>query len=621
MKWTLKSTMNIGVRLAGILLVMGVADPVWAAPAGESVLAAHVGKVEARLSTESYHAGGSELKLLNNGQSVGEGAQLLTGKNGRACMVLSPGAVMCVAKKTQLTLRQLRHASDGLPKTASDLVRRIHIDLTRGRVLLHASTPSPTLDIEIGVPQGVVRSHGGTFLVAELEDGEWAVISESGEQEIQPTKGKRMTVAKGEAARLDANGARRDADLLNIPERKFEVCEAFFSDLSTFIEYPRPFDRGGLGQFITGQGRIDYVGPVDSYRDVSPSIPISGRTRLTTVPASTGAQAGGRWGTIRIQNWYEQVGAVKGVNYLPRNAVNSTEMWMENSFDPDILDEELGWAQDAGFTAVRVQLQFVAWKADPEGFMERFDDFLELADENGLDVVPVLFDDRNIAGQDPFPGKQPEPIPGKHDSRWMPSPGAKLVADRNAWSDLEGYVRDVMDGHKRDKRLLFWDLYNRPGDAGQGEASLPFMAQVFKWARDVDPKQPLATAVWSRSSSAMDSWMLEQSDIVTFQNFESADQVRAQLTLMKRYERPVICSDWLMRQSGNTFEEILPLYAVNHVGWFSHGLVNGKSQKWIQDAAYRVEETPDIWQHDMLESDGAAYDSEELRLIGEFKFQ
>jgi hypothetical protein len=137
----------------------------------------------------------------------------------------------------------------------------------------------------------------------------------------------------------------------------------------------------------------------------------------------------------------------------------------------------------------------------------------------------------------------------------------------------------------------------------------------------VDPKQPLATAVWSRSSSAMDSWMLEQSDIVTFQSFESADQVGAQLTLMKRYDRPVICSDWLMRQSGNTFDKILPLYAANKVGWFSQGLVNGKSQKWIQDEEHRVEETPDIWQHDVLESDGDAYDSEELRLIGEFKFQ
>ncbi len=102
MKWTLKSTGNIGMCLGVLLLVMGVLDPLQAAPGGEAALAAHVGKVEARLSTELYHSGGSELRLLDNGQSVGEGAHLRTDGKGRACMVLSPGAIMCVAPETQL---------------------------------------------------------------------------------------------------------------------------------------------------------------------------------------------------------------------------------------------------------------------------------------------------------------------------------------------------------------------------------------------------------------------------------------------------------------------------------------------------------------------------------------
>ena len=246
---------------------------------------------------------------------------------------------------------------------------------------------------------------------------------------------------------------------------------------------------------------------------------------------------------------------------------------------------------------------------------------MELAEDHDLQVVPVLFDDRNFAQTDPVVGPQPEPVPGQHNARWTPSPGVAAMKDRAIWPELEKYVKGVITEFKRDDRIVYWDLYNRTGDNGLGEETLPLMDQTFNWAREIDPKQPLAVAAWTRPESAMTTRMLERSDIITFQSFESVDQIEALLLLLNRYERPIICSDWLMRQKGNNFEKVLPLFSINRVGWFNRGLVNGKTQEWIQQDRHRSEASPELWQHDVLTADGEPYDEEEIQRIQEFRFQ
>jgi hypothetical protein len=113
-------------------------------------------------------------------------------------------------------------------------------------------------------------------------------------------------------------------------------------------------------------------------------------------------------------------------------------MWQADTFDADAIDEELGWAQDVGYTCIRVQLQFAVWQADPDGFLDRLDRLLELAAQHGQRVVPVLFDDLNLAGQPPELGAQPPPVPGEHNARWCrarrrrTSPTARAGPSSNA---------------------------------------------------------------------------------------------------------------------------------------------------------------------------------------------
>jgi len=180
-----------------------------------------------------------------------------------------------------------------------------------------------------------------------------------------------------------------------------------------------------------------------------------------------------------IWDWYNNVGAICGCNYLPRTAVNMTEMWQADTFDPKTIDQELGWAEDAGYNSLRVFLQYLVWQDDAEGLKKRIDEFLTIAGKHGIRTMFILFCDCAFAGKEPYLGKQDDPVPGVHNSGWVPSPGLKRVTDRSVWPDLEKYVKDLVSTFGNDERVLIWDLYNEPGNSALGEKSLPLAEAAF----------------------------------------------------------------------------------------------------------------------------------------------
>jgi len=319
--------------------------------------------------------------------------------------------------------------------------------------------------------------------------------------------------------------------------------------------------------------------------------------------------------------WYEGVGAIKGCNYLPRTAVNSTEMWQGETFDPDTIDQELGWAAEVGYNSVRVFLQFLVWRDDPQAFLQRMRAFLAMADKHGIRPMFVPFCDCAFAGKEPYLGPQDEPIPGVHNSGWVPSPGLSRVEDRSAWPELQSYIQSVVGTFARDGRVLMWDLYNEPGASNNGERSLPLVEATFAWAREVDPQQPLTVGPWNDLTTAMSQRFMALSDVVSFHAYDPAvKDVRAKIELGRPFGRPLICTEWLFRTGGNTFQNVLPLFAEERVGWYNWGLVAGRTQTYMIWGSKLGDPMPEVWHHDVLHPDGWPFDPEEVALIRAFSF-
>jgi len=84
-----------------------------------------------------------------------------------------------------------------------------------------------------------------------------------------------------------------------------------------------------------------------------------------------------KWSIEKVNNWYKNQKWITGANFNPSTAINQLEMWQEDTFDPETIDKELGFAEGIGFNTMRVYLHSLAYKADPKGFKNRMETYLQ----------------------------------------------------------------------------------------------------------------------------------------------------------------------------------------------------------------------------------------------------
>jgi endo-1,4-beta-mannosidase len=321
-----------------------------------------------------------------------------------------------------------------------------------------------------------------------------------------------------------------------------------------------------------------------------------------------------------------------GSNFIPSTAVNELEMWQPDTFDLPTIDRELGWAQALGMNTMRVFLHNLLWKQDAQGFLSRMDQFLVVADKHHIRITFVLLD--SVWDPNPHLGKQPAPTPYVHNSRWVQAPGADGLKDDSRWgAELKPYVVGVLRRFRDDKRVLMWDLMNEPdNDSAQYKATelpdkaaraLRLLKEEWKWVREVDPSQPLTSGVWKgdwssdASLSEMARFQLQNSDVITFHSYDPPEVTKKKIESLRRYDRPIVCTEYMARPLGSTFASILPRLKEEHVGAYNWGFVNGKSQTiypWDSwDKPYSGE--PAVWFHDIFHKDGKPYDPKETELI------
>lgn len=326
---------------------------------------------------------------------------------------------------------------------------------------------------------------------------------------------------------------------------------------------------------------------------------------------------GQQWSAEKAKEWYEKQNWICGVNYIPANAINYTEMWDKTGFSPKVIDRELALAQGIGINSVRVVLQYAVYEDDPSYFRKTFERFLSICDKYGIRVIPCFFDDCVFGvNTDPTIGKQPEPLEGWYAWAWSPSPGYSKVADEREHDKLERYVKDIMQRHKDDPRILFWDLYNEPANTlFQKEYHFKLLKKVFAWARTIDPSQPITTGIYLPDME-INPFLIENSDIITFHCYADPEYTEQQTLKMLQYGRPVICTEWMLRTQNSTIKAIMPRFKELHVGSIIWGLVNGKTQTHLP-WGHRPEDLPytGVWQCDIFYGDFTPYDPTEIDLI------
>jgi hypothetical protein len=354
-----------------------------------------------------------------------------------------------------------------------------------------------------------------------------------------------------------------------------------------------------------------------------------GSASLSAVSAQTP-----RWSEQRATAWYAAQPWLVGSNYVPRSAINQLEMWQEATFNPVEIDRELGWAEALGMNTMRVFLHDLLWQQDSIGFKKRIDRFLVIAARHHIRPMFVIFD--SVWDPSPHLGPQHPPIPGVHNSGWVQSPGARALADPAQYPRLQGYVQGLLRVYANDSRILAWDLWNEPGAANTDsygkdelrdkEARVKVLLPlVFQWARAVNPSQPLTTGVCcvetnpdGKNLDELRQIQLRESDIITFHNYSWPEYFQRQVGWLKRQNRPVICTEYMARPVGSTFDALLPIAKQERVGMINWGFVAGKTQTYLPWDSWQhpyVLEQPAVWFHEVLRPDGSPYRQAEVDLI------
>jgi len=355
---------------------------------------------------------------------------------------------------------------------------------------------------------------------------------------------------------------------------------------------------------------------------------------LFAVSGATKAQSA-RWTEKEAADWYAKQPWLVGSNYIPADAINELEMWQADTFDAKRIDLELGWAEAIGLNTMRVFLHDLPWQQDAAGFRKRIDAFLQIAAQHHIKPLFVLFD--SCWDPEPRLGKQHVPRPGVHNSGWVQSPGAKALQDPTQYPRLEAYVKGVVGAFAKDQRVLGWDIWNEPDNGNGGsyaelepknknELVIALLPRVFAWARAAHPTQPLTSGVWKDDWAVAEKLgpgakiQIEMSDVISFHSYDKPEAFEKKVIPLQQYHRPILCTEYMARGNGSTFQGTLPIAKKYNVAAINWGLVAGKTQTYLPWDSWQhpyTDREPAIWFHEIFRTDGTPYSAEETAFIKE----
>lgn len=354
-----------------------------------------------------------------------------------------------------------------------------------------------------------------------------------------------------------------------------------------------------------------------------------------------------RWGKEKIWAWYNARPWMRGCNYMSADCANRIDQWQELGFEErfQTTEEELKLMQKTGFNTIRLVPEYVVWKEEHDGFLERFDRYLSLCAKYGMSCMIVL-------GNDCMPPKTerwslPRTGPqtydwGYHGGKMHSQHGVHNGPAPHFYLDepesRESYfhmVRELVTRYREDQRICIWDIYNEPGNSRRQDITLPNLQRMFETVRSCDPVQPLTCGLWDgifhfedpdAPLDALAQCILENSDIISYHFYGNYNAHIQFIKRLKQEGRPIMNTEWLGRCLHNDVFSLFPLFYLEKIGCYNWGFVAGKYQTYEpwegtwERYANGTDTDVDFtkWFHDLYRPNHRPYDPKEIEVIKMF---
>lgn len=347
-----------------------------------------------------------------------------------------------------------------------------------------------------------------------------------------------------------------------------------------------------------------------------------------------------RWTKEQVWEWYNGRPWLRGCNYMSADCVNRIDQWQALHFEETLAttDRELALAAETGFNSIRVVVEYVVWKEEHDGFLERFDRYLDVCAKHGISCMVVLANDcmppKTELWKMPYIGEQTYDW-GYHGGKKHSQHGAHngpaphfYLDDPETAEDYYKMVSEIVTLYKDDPRICVWDVYNEPGNSRRGNITLPLLQRMFETVRAADPSQPLTCAVFRgdgnvKGWSPLETYALENSDIISYHFYRGFSEHVKLIKRLKEFGRPLMNTEWLGRCLHNDVFDCFPLFYLEKIGCYNWGFVAGKYQTYEPwEATWNaLADNPNAdidvkqWFHDLYRPNHRPYDPKEIALI------
>ena len=148
----------------------------------------------------------------------------------------------------------------------------------------------------------------------------------------------------------------------------------------------------------------------------------------------------------------------------------------------------------------------------------------------------------------------------------------------------------------------------------------------MRWAREVNPSQPLTVGLWQGNHKLwgtpgalrpLERFMVENSDVISFHAYDEPEIVKEKIVELKKYNRPLLCTEYMARTNGSTFEKILPILKENQIHAINWGFVSGKTNTIFPWSSWNTPfaSIPKIWFHDVYRTDKTPFSEQEIEFL------